>query len=90
VRPSCVMSLDEKHVNRPMEKNEKELTPLTAEQLVRRIDNEGLSYAVTSYYGRDIQCTDDEKLDALWKAAYDAIDALEQHVSLLRDKMEGA
>lgn len=58
-------------------------TRVTAEQLAARIDNEGLSYAVTSYYGRNIQCTDDPVMDALWKAAYDAIDALEKHASTI-------
>lgn len=53
---------------------------LTAEDLVKRIENEGLSYAVTSYYGRNIKCTDDPEMERLWKAAFDAIDALEKHV----------
>ena len=58
---------------------------VTAEDLVRRIDNEGLSYAVTHYYGRDIQCVDDAEFEGLWKSAYDAIDALEKHASRVRD-----
>jgi len=69
--------------------DEKQLTEVTAERLIRRIDNEGLSYAVTSYYGRDILCTDDPKLDALWKAAFDAIDALEMYTNSLRGNYEG-
>ena len=63
-----------------MDNGEKNLTQLTARQLVRRIKVEGLAYAVTNYYGRDIQCTDDQKLDGLWKTAYDAIDTLERYV----------
>ncbi len=62
-----------------MDKEQKPIL-VTAEQLVGKIDNEGLSYAVVHYYGRNIKCTDDPKFETLWKTAYDAIEALEVHV----------
>jgi hypothetical protein len=64
--------------------DEENPTLLTAEQLIQRIENEGLAYAVTCYYGRNIKCTDDPKMEALWKKAYDAIDELEKHVFQLK------
>lgn len=63
-----------------MDKEEQKPTLVTAEDLARRIEVEGLSYAVVHYYGRNIKCTDDPKFETLWKAAYDAIEALEAHV----------
>lgn len=59
-------------------------TEVTAEDLVRRIEIEDLSYAVQHYYGRDIVCTDDPKLEELWKTAYDAIVALDEYTEPLK------
>lgn len=52
---------------------------VTPHDLVARIENEGLGYAVQHYYGRNIECVADPTFEALWKAAYDAIVALEAH-----------
>lgn len=67
-----------------MEDNEEKPTLLTADELVRRIDNEGLAYAVTCYYGKNIVCTDDPQMERLWKSAYDSIDALERYVAKIQ------
>lgn len=67
---------------------EREPANVTAENLVRCIDNEGLGYAVASYYGRDILCVDDPKLEELWKQAFDAIYALEVRVDDIREKLD--
>lgn len=52
---------------------------VTPADLVSRIENEGIAYAVQHYYGRDIECAADPVFEALWKAAFDAIVALEKH-----------
>ena len=52
---------------------------LTAKRLAACIENEGLHYAVNDYYGRNIKCIDDPKMEELWKSAYDAMSALERH-----------
>lgn len=44
--------------------------------LAYSIEEEGLDYAVRDYYGRNIICPEDPELEALWKAAYDAMEAL--------------
>lgn len=54
-------------------------TELTAKRLAACIKNEGLEYAVISYYGRNIKCVDDPRMEELWKSAHAAIAALERH-----------
>lgn len=54
-------------------------TKVTPQDLVSRIEIEGLSYAVQHYYGRNIECAEDPTFEVLWKAAFDAIEALEKH-----------
>jgi len=52
---------------------------VTPHDLAYRIEEEGLSYAVQHYYGREVECEADPAFEALWKAAYDAIVALDKH-----------
>jgi hypothetical protein len=52
---------------------------LTAQQLADRIDNEGLAYAILTYYGK-VKC-DDDKAEQLWNDAFDALTKLEDHLS---------
>ena len=62
-----------------------ELDNVTVDDLISRIECEGLSYAVTSYYGRNIKC-DDLDADRLWKKAYDSIRLLEKHLSKFEEE----
>ncbi len=52
---------------------------VTAADLAYRIEDEGIGYAVLHYYGREIECDGDPVFEALWKAAFDAMKALEEH-----------
>ena len=51
---------------------------LTAQQLADRIDNEGIAYAILTFYGK-VKC-DDKKAEQLWNDAYDVLTKLEDHL----------
>lgn len=55
-------------------------TIVTPENLKWKAEYEGLAYAVQHYYGRNISCPYDPELERLWKAAYDAIEALDKRL----------
>lgn len=52
-------------------------TVLTPQDMVYRVEYEGVGYAVQHYYGRDVSCPEDPELEAAWKAAYDALTKLD-------------
>jgi len=56
---------------------------LTSYQIKAAVDIEGLAYAVTDYYGKDIICTDDAELEIKWKAAYTAFEDLKNHLETI-------
>ncbi len=55
---------------------EEEITP---QFVADRVGIERIGYAIQSYYGRDLESTD-EKLNKLWEQAYDALEALEDYL----------
>ena len=57
-----------------------EIEKLSNEDLKNRIRNEGIGYAILSYYGRDIQC-EDKEAERLWKAAYDKLTSLQNYLN---------
>jgi len=52
---------------------------LTAQDVADRVGIEGLGYAIRNYFARDLG-SEDEKLNKLWKEAYDSLDKLTDYL----------
>ena len=58
----------------------REIEKLSNEDLKNRIRNEGIGYAILSYYGRDIHC-EDKEAERLWKKAYDSLINIQNYLN---------
>lgn len=52
---------------------------ITPEDMVNRIENEGIAYAILTFYGK--VKSNDKKAEELWNSAYDALSNLEKYLS---------
>lgn len=60
-------------------KEDNDKDKISNEDLLFRLQEEGESYAIKHYYGRDIEC-EDKTSQLFWRDAYDALVKLEEHL----------
>lgn len=60
-------------------------TVVTPDDLLGRLECEGIAYAIQHYYGKNIKCPQDEKFEKLWKETYDALEKLTDYIKVKYD-----
>lgn len=77
--------LYEDFVNNLFHSISKPPTVVTPNDLLSRLETEGIAYAILHYYGKNIKCPQDEEFEELWKETYNVLEKLTAYIKVKYD-----